>query len=92
MSNLSNYINGLPLGFSLNTLSRFKENYLILLGLDSLEYKGKVEILDKNFNSVLYKCSRLSSRGVFPQLDMFEILFIRGENIVIVAFTSKNSS
>ena len=93
MSYSSNHVNGLPVSFSLNILNRFKEKYLILLGLDSLEYKGKVQILDKNFNSVLCKCSRLYSCWIFPRLDMFEIIFIRGENIVTVTFIScKNSS
>lgn len=88
MNYLSSYVNESPLGFSLNILYKFKKKYLIILSLDCIEYKGQVGVLDKNFNFVLHNCLRLSSYSIFSHLDTFEVIFIRGENIINVTFIS----
>ena len=85
---LPNYANVLPIIFSLNLLIKKKGRQVIILSIENIEYKGYSKALDKNFNFILSKCVRLSSFGFLPQLDKFEIIFIRGENVLNFSFIS----
>ena len=72
----------LPLELSSNFFYNNKRGSVILLSLSKLEHYGKVVTLDKNFNFVLNKCFRSVEYDLTLNLSKFEIIFIRGENII----------
>jgi small nuclear ribonucleoprotein (snRNP)-like protein len=74
--------NKLPVNFSLNLLQKNKNKSVIVLALNKIEYKGNLEIFDKNFNFILEKCFKLFRNNSFIYLNNFEIIFVRGENII----------
>ena len=81
MNHLSWLKNKLPVNFSLNLLHK-KKKPLLVLGSNKIEYKGNLEIFDKNFNFILEKCLKLFRNNSFIYLNNFEIIFVRGENII----------
>jgi len=88
MPYLPNYGSILPINFSLNLLFKKKDRTVIVLSIENIEYKGYSNAIDKNFNFVLGKSVRLNTNTFCPQLDKFEIIFIRGENVVNFSFIS----
>jgi len=72
----------LPLELSSNFFYNNKKGSVILLNLNKLEHYGKIVTLDKNLNFVLNKCFRSVEYDLTLNLSKFEIVFIRGENII----------
>ena len=76
--------------YSLRTMSKqetISQEILHNYKLNNTEYKGKFEGLDKNFNFTLNKCSRLSIFDLIFHSNHYEIIFIRGENIINFIFS-----
>jgi len=71
-----------PTIFSTNMLLNRQKESLLIVSPNNIEYKGKLKILDKTFNFVLKKCSRLWGHDLSFLLTNFEIIFIRGENVL----------
>lgn len=91
MNHLNWLKNKLPMNYSLNLLNEKKKSVLIL-ALNKIEYKGNLEIVDKNFNFILEKCLKLFINNSFIYLNNFEIIFVRGENIISFLCLSSNNS
>ena len=74
--------NRLPLHFSVNSSNKKKNKFILILALKKIEYKGKSKIFDKNFNFIVEKCLKVTRTNSSIYLNNFEIVFIRGENII----------
>ena len=74
--------NILPINFSLNSSNKKKDKTIMILALNNIEYKGESEIFDKDFNFIMRKCLKMTRTNSFLLLNNFEIVFIRGENII----------
>ena len=81
MNHLNRQKNKLPVNFSLNLLNKKKKSVLVLAS-NKIEYNGNLQIFDKNFNFILKKCLKLFGNNSFIYLNNFEIIFVRGENII----------
>jgi small nuclear ribonucleoprotein (snRNP)-like protein len=81
MNHLNRQKNKLPVNFSLNLLNKKKKSVLVLAS-NKIEYNGNLQIVDKNFNFILKKCLKLFGNNSFIYLNNFEIIFVRGENII----------
>lgn len=79
-------IKNFPLDFSLNFLANKKKKLVVLLSSDNLEYKGKFKKFNKKFSCVLSDCLRLSKNKLHFTITTFEIIFIRGENVISIVF------
>jgi len=85
-------INKIPIRFSINFLDYrekefldiriWKSSYILLISPNNIEYKGEVRILDKKFNFVLKNCLKLYKYNLRYHLSNFEIMFVRGENVL----------
>ena len=75
-------IGNFPLNFSYKSFDKKKKRILFIICLNNTEYKGRFEGLDKIFNFTLNKCSRLSIFDLIFHSNHYEIIFIRGENII----------
>jgi len=85
-------INKIPIRFSINFLDYrekefldiriWKSSYILLISPNNIEYKGEVRILDKKFNFVLKNCLKLYKYKLRYHLSNFEIMFVRGENVL----------
>ena len=77
MNHLNRQKNKLPV----NLLNKKKKSVLVLAS-NKIEYNGNLQIVDKNFNFILKKCLKLFGNNSFIYLNNFEIIFVRGENII----------
>jgi len=75
-------IGNFPLNFSYKSFNNKKKRILFIICLNNIEYKGRFEGFDKIFNFTLNKCSRLSISELIFHSNHYEIIFIRGENII----------
>lgn len=76
-----------PIPFSFNLFYNNNNKLpILIIGCKGSEYTGKIETFDKFFNCTINKCYKLSTlyepSNSFFCLCNYEILFIRGDNII----------